>query len=192
MGPLNEHVLLGKSFKLEVKNSLGEEFKNVNLFWCSWNGCASGGFSSPEESRWPLIQVTFNPSLCVWMKWLHTLKSMWLIESASVLFIRRVQINKSVRAWVCLHVCACVYTYLHLCECGQTSCRGPLAEPKASLYLGGWLFSLSLPLKSWERCLLVGSGRPQEYVASVSDRRLSDNHMWENTNGWRHQRWLAC
>lgn len=126
--------------QLEVKNSSDEDFEDVNLvFWCLWNGCfpnAShwGIFSlSEEKTRWPLMQVTFNLSLCVWMNCLYTIKSIWLIVSASALFIQRVQ-TKQICSCMCvferMRVCACIHTCTSMCVCGQTSCRGPLAEPQ--------------------------------------------------------------
>lgn len=123
--------------QLQVKNSSDEEFEDVNLvFWCLWNGCfpnASrwGIFSlSEEKTRWPLMQVTFSPSR-VWMNCLHTIKSMWLIVPASVLFRQRVQ-TKQICSCMCVYEHAvCVRACIHT---GTTVCVWPDLLQRASCW----------------------------------------------------------
>ena len=85
-------------------------------------------------------------------------------------------------------------THSHLCVCGRTSCSGPLDAPQGQAIFSPLVFlSQSLPRSGWEP-LLAGWERPTAGICClrVWPPRLSDNHIWEDTNGWRHQRWLAC
>lgn len=166
--------------QLRVKNNWDEKYEDVSIvFWCLWNGCChtplTRGFS-PPVSRKPMAtdasDLQYKPAcmcvclftevstayllcLSVWMNCLHTLKSMWLIVSASVFFIQKIQTTKKICSCMCVfeRTCVCMHVYILAPVCvARPHAEGLLLSLKARLYLGDW-FSLSCSPSEWLRAL---------------------------------------